>query len=268
MIRLCMAFLVLSTSLVSADEIAAPSRRAPNPNGGVGAINPSQVDPGIGTGRARMPPPPRFITRAELNNLVRSLPPILRRPQQQCLRQFQPDRRINVRMIVSMTPGTPADARIIARPRNPQLEECLRRWTLRVLRSRLGNRRAQNPIRVMHAYPLQMDPVVDNPPPPNQNPTVVRQAVERALAGQRSIFRRCFAGVNAGVATLRIQVQANGSLQLLGASVPPGTGTAPLNCLGQLVATTPTGLTGNVPQQTVEWTIQLMEPMPGTEPPR
>ena len=58
-----------------------------------------------------------------------------------------------------------------------------------------------------------------------------------------------------------------GSLQLLGASVPPDTGTAPLNCLAQLVATTSTGLTGNVPQQIVEWTIQLMEPMPGTEVP-
>lgn len=261
MIRISIAILVLSASLASADQIATQEARAiePDPGPGAGA-------PGRPIARRRPPPDLNPISQPELQSLVRSLPPILRTPHQQCMRQHQPDRRVRARMVVHLQPGMPVRVQMQTRPNNPQLEQCLQRWTLRVLRSRLGRRTSAMPIRAISAFVLQAEPVVDIPPQPNQNAVAVRQTVERALAGQRSIFRRCFAGAVAGVATLRIQVQPDGSLQLLGASVPPDTGTAPLNCLAQLVATTPTGLNGAVAQQTVEWTIQLMEPMPGTEP--
>lgn len=264
MIRLTLALLVLSASLASADQVATREARAeiaPEPGGPGGGA------PARPMARIRPPRDPVPITQPELQSLVRSLPPLLRNQHQQCMRQFQPDRRVRARVVVRMRPGIPLQMELQTRPNNPQLEQCLQRWTLRALRSRLGRRTARAPLRALSAFVLEPMPVVDIPPQPNQNAVAVRQTVERALAGQRSIFRRCFAnGAVAGVATLRIQVQPDGSLQLLGASVPPDTGTAPLNCLAQLVATTPTGLTGNVPQQTVEWTIQLMEPMPGTEP--
>ena len=256
------AILTLCASLASADE-AVPSQRA---------VETQVAPPGAGApARARIAPPPpepRLITQPELETLVRSLPPILRNPHQQCVSRFQPDRRMVVRMLVRLRPGMPVDLRMVTRPRNPQLEQCLQQWTQRALVARLGRRMPQGSIATATSFPLEAEPVVDIPPQPNQNAVGVRQAIERALAGQRSIFRRCFAGGQvAGVATLRIQVQSDGTLQLMGASVPPDTGTAPLNCLAQLVATTPTGLENNglIAQQTVEWTIQLMEPMPGTE---
>ena len=125
MIRLTLAILVLGTGFapagVFADEIAAPRARQA-PNNGNGGVAVSEVDPGLGApGRPRriMPPRPRIITQPELQNLVRTLPPLLRNQHQQCMRQLQPDRRVRARMIVRMRtgrPGEPADAHHSAQP--------------------------------------------------------------------------------------------------------------------------------------------------------
>ncbi len=248
----------LVLSLVGLTPVPAAARRvqvqdqaeveiAP-PQGGGAAARPIQI---------RVPPGPR-VTRARLAQLTRRAGPLVRR----CMHASHPDRSFDVTLVVRVMPGflniSALEVRTNPRDVDAAAVRCIQAQVRQYVERRMGRNDAQAPVVAQVRLRIAAQVTVDPPPNPHPHPhphphpdpdpiqpvqpTVaqIRTQVQAVLArpSLANALLRCLDtdGRLAGRATLQIRVDPDGSLTMVGASLPPGRGNpATLGCVADVV---------------------------------